>query len=192
MQLYHIQKKPNLCLVNQGWQYRFLASRSVGWDFKPLPRLLRRFKTRTSPVEPSDVPGHRTTKNINPPDSTGTAKEHGHKQLFTIFTIISAPYSFVKRTLGSFLSCEYNRIADCSFRYCKCSKISTTGCLPKRPRQTAQTQIRLLLKESDLGLLCLQFWQVFCECQQLNLWIGRYTILKDISYIIYRWVDLDH
>ena len=36
--------------------------------------------------------------------------------------------------------------------YGKCSKISNT-CLPKRPRQTAQSQIRLLLKkQSDQGL----------------------------------------
>ena len=37
--------------------------------------------------------------------------------------------------------------------YIKCSKILNTSCLPKRPRQTGQTQIRLLLKkQSDLGL----------------------------------------
>ena len=34
--------------------------------------------------------------------------------------------------------------------HCKCSKISNTSCLPKRPRQTMQTQIRLFLrKQSD-------------------------------------------
>ena len=37
----------------------------------------------------------------------------------------------------------------------KCFKISNTNCLQKRPRQTAQTQIRLLLKkQSDQGLHC--------------------------------------
>ena len=43
--------------------------------------------------------------------------------------------------------------------YGKCSKISNTSCLPKRPRQTVQTQIRLLLKkQSDQGLPHLLFW----------------------------------
>ena len=38
-------------------------------------------------------------------------------------------------------------------RYGKCSKISNTSYLPKRPRQIGQTQIRLLLKkQSDQGL----------------------------------------
>ena len=32
-----------------------------------------------------------------------------------------------------------------NYAYNRCSKISNTNCLPKRPRQTAQTQIRLLL-----------------------------------------------
>ena len=42
--------------------------------------------------------------------------------------------------------------------WCKRSKISNTSCLPKRPRQTVQTQIRLLLKkQSDQGLPCLLF-----------------------------------
>ena len=42
--------------------------------------------------------------------------------------------------------------------YRKCSKISNTSCLPNRPRQIAQTQIRLLLKkQADQGLPCLLF-----------------------------------
>ena len=46
--------------------------------------------------------------------------------------------------------------------YGKCSKMSKSSCLPKRPRQTVQTQIRLLLKkQSDQGLPCLLFWQAF-------------------------------
>ena len=41
-----------------------------------------------------------------------------------------------------------------------------TSCLSKRPRQTVQTQIRLLLKkQSAQGLPCLLFCQVFCEFQ---------------------------
>ena len=44
------------------------------------------------------------------------------------------------------------------FMYSKYSKISNTSYLPKMPRQTAKTQIRLLLKkQSDLGLPCLLF-----------------------------------
>ena len=54
--------------------------------------------------------------------------------------------------------------------YNKCSKISNTGYLLKRHRQTVQTQIRLLLKkQSDQGLLCLLFWQEFCEFQPWSL-----------------------
>ena len=41
---------------------------------------------------------------------------------------------------------------------CKFSKISNTSYLLKGPRQTGQTQIRLLLKkQSDQGLPCLLF-----------------------------------
>ena len=44
------------------------------------------------------------------------------------------------------------------YKYGKCSKISNTSCLPKRPRETKQTQIRLLLKkQSDQVLPCLLF-----------------------------------
>ena len=40
-----------------------------------------------------------------------------------------------------------------------CSKISNASCLPNKPRQTVQTQIRLLLlkKPSDQGLHYLLF-----------------------------------
>ena len=42
--------------------------------------------------------------------------------------------------------------------YGKCSKVLKTSCLLKRPRQTAQTQIRPLLKKQyDQGLPCLLF-----------------------------------
>ena len=33
---------------------------------------------------------------------------------------------------------------DNKISYSKCSKISNTSCLPKQPRQTVQTQIRLM------------------------------------------------
>ena len=43
-------------------------------------------------------------------------------------------------------------------KYGKCSKILNTSCLPKMPRTTVQTQVRLLLKkQSDQGLTCLLF-----------------------------------
>ena len=37
-------------------------SQSVKQDFKPRPRLLRCFKTRTTAGEPSGAPGQKTTK----------------------------------------------------------------------------------------------------------------------------------
>ena len=44
--------------------------------------------------------------------------------------------------------------------------IELTSCLLKRSRQTAQTQIRLLLKkQSDQGLPCLLFWEASFEFQ---------------------------
>ena len=44
------------------------------------------------------------------------------------------------------------------YMYRRCSKNSNTSCLLKRPRQTGQTQIRLLLKkQSDQSLLYLVF-----------------------------------
>ena len=50
----------------------------------------------------------------------------------------------------------------------KCLKFKTiyqaTSCLPKKSKQTEQTQIRLALKkQSDQGLPSLLFWQAFCE-----------------------------
>ena len=80
--------------------------------------------------------------------------------------------------LDSMLSCALtvliSSVQDCCFLavndwwittvYSKCSKSLNPSCLPKRPRQTPQTQIRLLQKkQSDQGLLCLLFWQAFCE-----------------------------
>ena len=48
--------------------------------------------------------------------------------------------------------------------YSRFSKISNTSYPPKRPRQTMQTKIKLLLKkQSDQGLPCLLFLQVFCQ-----------------------------
>ena len=55
------------------------------------------------------------------------------------------------------LSTDINRCGPQSYRekveyeYGKCSKFSNTSCLPKRPKQTVQTKIRLLPnKKSDL------------------------------------------
>ena len=46
-------------------------SQSVGWDFKLWPYLLRCFKTRTTAGEHSGAPGHKTTKSLTHPASTG-------------------------------------------------------------------------------------------------------------------------
>ena len=49
---------------------------------------------------------------------------------------------------------------------CKLSKLLNTSYQPKSPRQTVQTQIRLLLmKQSDQGIPFLLFWQAFYEFQ---------------------------
>ena len=48
--------------------------------------------------------------------------------------------------------------------YGKHSKISNSSCLPLKPGQTWQTQIKLpIKKQSDQGLPCLIFWQAFCD-----------------------------
>ena len=47
-----------------------------------------------------------------------------------------------------------------SFSFGKCSKISNISCLQKRTRQTVKTEISLK-KQSDQGLPCLLFRQVF-------------------------------
>ena len=61
--------------------------------------------------------------------------------------------------------------------YGKCTKISNTGCLTKRSRQTRQTQIRLLLmKQSDRGLPCLLFWQALCGFQP---WKPTFCLRKE-------------
>ena len=55
------------------------------------------------------------------------------------------------------------------FCYSKCFKVLNTSFLPKRRRQTAQTQIRLLLKkQSDHGIPCLLFKQAFYEISALK------------------------
>ena len=64
------------------------------------------------------------------------------------------------------ICCDGERSLSSQTDYCRCSKTSNTSCLPKTPRQTVQSQIRLLLKkQSDQGLPCLLFWQAFCEFQ---------------------------
>ena len=63
--------------------------------------------------------------------------------------------------MNHYICYEYNfsfALGFILFVYGKCSKISNITCRPKRPRQTGQTQIRLLLKkQSDQGLACLLF-----------------------------------
>ena len=44
-------------------------------------------------------------------------------------------------------------------------KLQTLLAYQKNPRQTVQTQIRLLLKHYDLGLPLMLFWQVLCHFQ---------------------------
>ena len=66
--------------------------------------------------------------------------------------IISCIIQYSKQISSIFFQCM--KLSVCG----KCSKISNTSCLPKRRRQTGQTQIRLLLKkQSDQGLPCLLF-----------------------------------
>ena len=60
-----------------------------------------------------------------------------------------------------------------------CSKIANTSCLPKRPRQTGQSLIRLLLKkQSDQGLPWLLFWQ---ESLKINILFVREPKEKSIQ-----------
>ena len=47
--------------------------------FSRCPVFLDALKPEPLPVEPSGVPGHRTTKAKTHPASSGTAKGHGHK-----------------------------------------------------------------------------------------------------------------
>ena len=72
-----------------------------------------------------------------------TWPKHNQNQLFVIF--FGLPYSIC--------TTQYRVL-----EYGICSKISHTSCLPERPKQTGQTQIRLLLeKQSNQGLPCLLF-----------------------------------
>ena len=67
--------------------------------------------------------------------------------LFFYLTMSGAPLLLIKKQ-NSFVL----------IIYAKYSKLLSTHCLPKRSRQTVQTQIRLLLrKQSDLGFPCLLF-----------------------------------
>ena len=51
-------------------------------------------------------------------------------------------------------------------KYGRCSKILNTSCLPKRPQQTAPTQIRQLLKKQfNQGLPYLPFKRAFLKFQ---------------------------
>ena len=58
----------NLCLVNQGSQVWFPASPSLSDEtLSRCPVFWDALKPEPLPVEPSGVPGQRTTKSINPP-----------------------------------------------------------------------------------------------------------------------------
>ena len=83
---------------------------------------------------------------------------------------------------------EYQPKTKCTVNVLKNSNASR---LPKRPRQTAQTLIRLLLKkQSDQGMSCLLFWQAFCEFhpwkQTFYLWTEKevFEILGHLPYHI--------
>ena len=69
---------------------------------------------------------------------------------FTAVSFIQYAFCFIQ-----YAFCFINMLF---LRYDRCFKISNISfCRPQRPRQTVQTQIRLLLKQSDQGLLCLLF-----------------------------------
>ena len=60
----------------------------------------------------------------------------------------------------------------------KCSRILITSSLPKRLRQTVQTQIRLLLLCSLIRVFCLRFWQAFVNFSPESNILGRVQILE--------------
>ena len=72
--------------------------------------------------------------------------------LWTTYTLCSWFCSLIRIY---FYSQNFSSIG--TLAYGRCSKISNTSCLPKRPRQTAQTPMRFLKKQSDQGLPCLLF-----------------------------------
>ena len=63
-------------------------------------------------------------------------------------------------------------------------KFQTVSCLPQNPRQAGQTQIRLLLKQSDKILPYLLFWHAFCQFQPnitnilFEHWKEKYSKLR--------------
>ena len=64
---------------------------------------------------------------------------------------------------GRNLTHRYGRYSPVT-KYGKCSKVLNANCLPKSHRQTAQTQLRLLLqKQSDQDLPCLLFRHAFWD-----------------------------
>ena len=73
--------------------------------------------------------------------------------------------------------------------YGKCSKILNTSCLPKRSRQTLQTQIRLLLKISGLIRVfpvCYKFVNSSHENQHFIKWEQKKKcvwILEHLPYV---------
>ena len=82
-------------------------------------------------------------------DNKKINKNNIHVQLF----LHSEIFGFKEKKIHVQLFVHSEIFGYKSFFWCKSSKISNTSFLPKRPRQTAQTQIRLLLKkQSDQGL----------------------------------------
>ena len=74
----------------------------------------------------------------------------------------SCSYEWYNGVTGNILQCQ----GECILDYGKLSKIRNTNCLPKRPRQKRQTQIRPLRKKrSDQGIPYLLLWQEICEFQ---------------------------
>ena len=76
----------------------------------------------------------------------------------------------------------------------KFSNVSNTSCLPKQHRQTAQTQIRLLLKkQSDQGLPCLLFWNSFPALKTNILFENRKRkVFKNLEHLPYSWKILSN
>ena len=83
-------------------------------------------------------------------------QEYTHRQIICIPRLMCIFEAHLEEAC-LFLMPKY-RVQIFLYIYGRCSKIFNTSCLPKRPKRTVQTQIRLLLKkQSDQGLPCLLF-----------------------------------
>ena len=75
----------------------------------------------------------------------------------------------VKAEFEQIVQEKWENRAESGKEYGKFSQILNTSCLPKRPRQTVKTQIRLLLKkQSYRDLRCLLFRQHFVNSRSKN------------------------